>query len=145
MMPYNRCWSSLQLTGHPDFWHRTGLRAILVEEINIAAARMGASGSIRRFQVLVTARPNASGLAEPDPELLRSSRLGLTWAYEGWAEGCPQVKRVLPTFCGGRGSGLGVARTVWYRVAWLAVPAGVVLGDVEAEGFEFGDELAPAS
>ena len=28
---------------------------------------------------------------------------------------------------------------------WLAVPAGVVLGDGEAEGFEFGDELAQAA
>ena len=27
-------------------------------------------------------------------------------------------------------------------LGWLAVPAGVVLGDGEAEGFEFGDELA---
>ena len=26
--------------------------------------------------------------------------------------------------------------------AWSAVPAGVVLGDGEAEGFELGDELA---
>jgi hypothetical protein len=23
MMPYSRCWSSLQLTGHADFWHPT--------------------------------------------------------------------------------------------------------------------------
>jgi hypothetical protein len=46
---------------------------------------------------------------------VRSSRLGLTWAYEGCVEGCPQVKRALPTFCGGRSSGLGVARTVRYR------------------------------
>jgi hypothetical protein len=27
-------------------------------------------------------------------------------------------------------------------VAWLAVPAGVVLGDGEAEGFQLSDELA---
>src|SRR5215469_13908288 len=33
----------------------------------------------------------------------------------------------------------------WVRAAWLAVPAGVVLGDGEAEGFEFGDELAQAA
>jgi len=24
MMPYGRCWSSLQVTGHADFWHPTG-------------------------------------------------------------------------------------------------------------------------
>ena len=24
MMPYGSCWSSLQLTGHADFWHPTG-------------------------------------------------------------------------------------------------------------------------
>ena len=28
---------------------------------------------------------------------------------------------------------------------WLAVPAGVGFGDVEAEGFELGDELAQAA
>ena len=31
------------------------------------------------------------------------------------------------------------------RAAWLAVPAGVGFGDGEAEGFEFGDELAQAA
>ncbi len=61
-----------------------GLRAIVVEEINVAAARMGASGSTRRFQVLVTARPNASGLAEPDQELFQTLRLEpLTAALQG--------------------------------------------------------------
>jgi hypothetical protein len=62
----------------------TGLRAIVVDEINTAAARMGATSSTRRFQVLVTARPNASGLAEPDPELFRTLRLEpLTAALQG--------------------------------------------------------------
>jgi hypothetical protein len=51
------------------------LRSIVVEEINVAAVRMGAGGSIRRFQVLVTARPNASGLAEPDQDLFQTLRL----------------------------------------------------------------------
>jgi len=27
MMPYSRCWSSLQLTGHADFWHPTSYPA----------------------------------------------------------------------------------------------------------------------
>ena len=31
------------------------------------------------------------------------------------------------------------------QAAWSAVPAGVGLGDGEAEGFEFGDELAQAA
>jgi hypothetical protein len=26
MMPYSSCWSSLQITGHADFWHPTGRR-----------------------------------------------------------------------------------------------------------------------
>lgn len=51
------------------------LRAVVVEEINAAAARMGATSRIRRFQVLVTARPNASGLAEPDHDLFQTLRL----------------------------------------------------------------------
>jgi hypothetical protein len=51
------------------------LRSTVVEEINAAATRMGASGNIRRFQLLVTARPNASGLAEPDQELFQTLRL----------------------------------------------------------------------
>jgi len=73
-----------------------GLRAIVVEEINVAAARMGASGITRRFQVLVTARPNASGLAEPDPELFRTLWLEpLTAALQGEfiAKWCPKGTR----------------------------------------------------
>src|SRR5689334_9154885 len=38
-----------------------------------------------------------------------------------------------------------VLRRACVRAAWLAVPAGVGLGDGEAEGFEFGDELAQAA
>ena len=34
-----------------------------------------------------------------------SSRLALSWGYEGWVEGRPQVKRALPTLSGGAGSG----------------------------------------
>jgi hypothetical protein len=29
MMPYGRRWSSLQLTGHADFWHPAGTWSIL--------------------------------------------------------------------------------------------------------------------
>jgi hypothetical protein len=32
--------------------------------------------------------------------MVRSSRLGLTWAYVDWLAGCPQVKRPEPTFPG---------------------------------------------
>ena len=52
-----------------------GLRAIVVEQINATATRMGASGSTRQFQILVTARPNASGLAEPDGDIFQTLRL----------------------------------------------------------------------
>ena len=56
----------------------------------------------------------------------RSSRLGLTWGNGAWLAGCPQVKRVLPTFCGGRGSGLGSpgpSGTGWPRQdAWWSCP-----------------------
>jgi hypothetical protein len=69
---------------------------------------------------------------------MRSSRLGLSWANGDWLAGCPQVKRVLTTRSGRRGSVFGAGRDR----GGLAVPVGVVLGDVEAEGFEFGDEFA---
>jgi hypothetical protein len=60
------------------------LRSIVVEEIDAAASRMGASSSRRHFQVLVTARPNASGLAEPDQELFQTLWLEpLTAALQG--------------------------------------------------------------
>jgi hypothetical protein len=36
-------------------------------------------------------------LSNQTSELERSSRLGLTCMNVGWAEGCPQVKRVPPT------------------------------------------------
>src|SRR6266487_889220 len=36
----------------------------------------------------------------------------------------------------------GLAGPRLRREVWLAVPAGVGFGDVEAEGFEFGGELA---
>jgi hypothetical protein len=38
---------------------------------------------------------------------VRSSRLGLTWGNGAWLEGCPQVKRALPTLSGCRRSGSG--------------------------------------
>ncbi|MEV4288469.1 hypothetical protein AB0K40_23405 [Nonomuraea bangladeshensis] len=51
------------------------LRAIMVEQINLTATRMGAAENVRRFQILVTARPNASGLAEPDEDIFQTLRL----------------------------------------------------------------------
>lgn len=42
------------------------LRSIVVEQINLLSARMGQDSNLRRFQVLVTSRPNASNLPEPD-------------------------------------------------------------------------------
>jgi hypothetical protein len=32
MMPYGRCWSSPQLTGHADFWHPTGVTDFAASE-----------------------------------------------------------------------------------------------------------------
>jgi hypothetical protein len=51
------------------------LRAIVVEQINLTATRMGAGGKLRRFQILVTARPNATGLAEPDKDIFQTLSL----------------------------------------------------------------------
>jgi hypothetical protein len=52
------------------------LRAILVEEIDQFTRRMGKTKfATRRFQVVVTARPNASGLAEPNGEMFEVLRL----------------------------------------------------------------------
>ena len=73
-----------------------------------------------------------------------ASRLGLTWGNGGWLAGCPQVKRALPTLSGGLFPVLRLAGPCPRR-GWLADPAGVGVGDGEAEGFEFGDELAQAA
>ncbi|WP_431947061.1 NACHT domain-containing protein [Micromonospora marina] len=51
------------------------LRKVMVEQINIAAMRMGSEGNMRRFQILVTSRPNASGLSEPDKDIFQTLRL----------------------------------------------------------------------
>lgn len=53
------------------------LRKIVVDEINATCVRLaaGASKAIRQFQVLVTARPNASNLAEPDPDTFQTLQL----------------------------------------------------------------------
>ena len=67
-------------------------------------------------------------------ELVRSSRLGLTWVNVAWPMGCPRVKRAPPTLSGGSGS-----------AGWLdclALPAGVGFEGGGAEGFEPGEELA---
>ena len=56
-------------------------------------------------------------------------------------EGWPQVKRARATRSGSRCSGFVVRRGV-PGCGRSAVPAGVVVGDGEADFFEFGDELA---
>src|SRR4029450_480452 len=66
----------------------------------------------------------------------RSSRLALSWAYEGWMEDRPQVKRALPTLSGDVGSG----SAGW--PAWLAFPAGVGVEGGGAEGLEPGEQFA---
>ena len=38
------------------------------------------------------------GTGSSKPVMVRSSRLGLAWANGAWLEGCPQVKRRVPTF-----------------------------------------------
>ncbi|MFI7604815.1 NACHT domain-containing protein [Micromonospora sp. NPDC049366] len=51
------------------------LRNVVVEQINITSTRMGAEAGTRRFQVLVTSRPNASALPEPDKDIFQTLRL----------------------------------------------------------------------
>lgn len=51
------------------------LRSIIVEQINITCSRMGLVTKIRHFQVLVTARPNASALSEPDKDIFQTLRM----------------------------------------------------------------------
>jgi|ERR1700733_3939450 len=57
----------------------------------------------------------------------------------------PQLKRAPPTLSGALVPVLRAGRACLRGRVWLAAPAGVGLGDVEAEGFEFGDELAQAT
>ena len=73
---------------------------------------------------------------------VRSSRFWLTWGVGVWAECSPQVKRVLPTWSGGQHSVLRLTGCSCVWVGWLAVPSGVVVGNLLAECFEFGDEGA---
>lgn len=51
------------------------VRKIVVEEIDRFALRMGQSEAKRRFQIMVTSRPNASGLPEPDKEIFQTIEL----------------------------------------------------------------------
>ncbi|MCW2528288.1 MAG: hypothetical protein JWM76_3148, partial [Pseudonocardiales bacterium] len=51
------------------------LRAIVVEQINETATRMAGTTALRHFQILVTARPNSTGLAEPDKDVFQTLRL----------------------------------------------------------------------
>ena len=69
----------------------------------------------------------------------------LTWADGAWLAGCPRVKRAQPTLSGGRCSGFPVPGDARAGRVWLAVPAGIGLGDGEAEFLELGDELAEAA
>ena len=64
---------------------------------------------------------------------VRFSRLGLTWGNGGWPEGCPQVKRAQPTFCGGGSSGSAGS---WH------LRAVVCLDDLEGELLELGEQGA---
>src|SRR5256884_9808938 len=66
----------------------------------------------------------------------RSSRLGMTWGNGGGLEGCPQVKRALPTVLWGGLSGFGGGGP------GPAVPAGVGFEGGGAEGFEPGEQFA---
>jgi hypothetical protein len=69
----------------------------------------------------------------------------VSWANGVRLERCPRVKRGLPTLSGGCCSGFRAGRASTGWLVRLAVPAGVGFGDGEAEGFEFGDELAEAA
>jgi hypothetical protein len=51
------------------------VRSVVVEQINITSTRMATTTKLRRFQILVTARPNASGLSEPDKDIFQTLRL----------------------------------------------------------------------
>ena len=51
------------------------LRAIVVEEIEQLITRIGRSEVRPNFQILVTSRPNSTGLAEPDPRRFQRLRL----------------------------------------------------------------------
>lgn len=51
------------------------LRGTVVDEINRFASRMGTAGERRRFQILVTSRPNASSLPEPDKHMFQTLEL----------------------------------------------------------------------
>ncbi|MDG4666370.1 hypothetical protein [Mycobacterium sp. 236(2023)] len=52
-----------------------GLRLKAVHEINSLAMEMGGQHKVRTFQFIVTSRPNASGLAEPNPEIFQTLQL----------------------------------------------------------------------
>jgi hypothetical protein len=64
--------------------------------------------------------------------MVRTSRLGLTWADGVWLEGCPQVKRAQPTFSGVRGSGS----------AGLWLLGDICLDDLHGEVLQFAEQGA---
>lgn len=51
------------------------LRRLAVEQINALAMKMGGQLDWRQFQVIVTSRPNAMGLPEPDPKIFQTLQL----------------------------------------------------------------------
>jgi hypothetical protein len=60
MMPYGRCWSSLQFTGHADFWHPAGHGRIVAEFFDTGYSRTLAQPRRPQAAALVAA------LADPD-------------------------------------------------------------------------------
>ena len=78
-------------------------------------------------------------------ELERSSRLGLTWGNGVWLGAAHRLSGRCPRYLEAVVPVLRRRGRACVRAAWLAVPAGVGLGDGEAEFFEFGDQLAQAA
>jgi hypothetical protein len=52
-----------------------GLREIVVDQINTTAMRMAGTSKVRQFQIVVTARPNSTGLPEPDKDVFQTLRM----------------------------------------------------------------------
>jgi hypothetical protein len=51
------------------------LRRLAADQINALAMQMGGQRNYRQFQLLVTSRPNAMGLPEPDPTIFQTLQL----------------------------------------------------------------------
>ncbi len=126
-------------------------RVVLATEAgSVTAGNITSQGGVRlglgptRDVVMIDAELNRISRPVSGSGQVSSSHLAVSWANGGRLEGCPRVKRALPTLSGGCCSG----SRGWPcrgRPVGLAVPAGVGFGDGEAEGFEFGDEFAKAA